>query len=156
MGTEELIVSSRALEVDEEPKTAMTVLQRQDSGQRSIKGILKKSHSTSLETEPAELEQITTPAIKICKELTVLDGKKAEDEKVEDDQEEEEDEEERRQQREESSSSETSRTPSPDSVDKNPSISQSEEGEELDSSLDGSSLDSSLKERYDEEREMKF
>ncbi|XP_067225073.1 supervillin isoform X1 [Chanodichthys erythropterus] len=150
VGTEELIVSSRALEVDEEPKTTMTVLQRQDSGQRSIKGILKKSHSTSLETEPAELEQITTPAIKICKELTVLDGKKAEDEKVEDDQEEEEDEEERRQQREESSSSETSRTPSPDSVDKNPSISQSEEGEELDSSLDGSSLDSSLKERLAE------
>lgn len=135
--------------MDEEPKTAMPVLQRQDSGQRSIKGILKKSRSTSLDTEPAELERITTPAIKICEELTVLDGKKAKDEEVEDDQEKEEDEEERRQQREESSSSESSRTPSPDSVDKNPSISQSEEGEELDSSLDGSSLDSSLKERYD-------
>lgn len=155
MGTEELIVSSGSLEVDEEPKAAMPVLQRQDS-QCSIKGILKKSRSTSLDTEPAELERITTPAIKICKELTVLDGKKAKDEEVEDDQEEEEDEEERIQQREESSSSETSRTPSPDSVDKNPSISQSEEGEELDSSLDGSSLDSSLKERYDGKREIKF
>ncbi|KAK7122880.1 hypothetical protein R3I94_019855 [Phoxinus phoxinus] len=148
VGTEELIFSSGVLKVDEEPKAAMPVLQRQDSGQRNIKGILKKSRSTSLDSEHAELECITTPPIKTCKELTVLDGKKAEDEEFEDD-EEEEDEDERMLQREETSSSETSRTHSPDSVDKAPSISQSEEEEELDSSLDGS-MSSSLKERLAE------
>ncbi|XP_077086358.1 supervillin-like [Siphateles boraxobius] len=149
VGTEELIVSFGALKVDEEPKAVIPVLQRQDSGQHNIKGILKKSCSTSLDSEHAELECITTPAINTCKELTVLDGKKAKDEEVEDDKDEEEDRDERMLQGEENSSSETSRTPSPDSVDKTPSISQYEEGEELDSSLDGS-MSSSLKERLAE------
>lgn len=129
----------------EEPKATTPVLQRQDSGQRSIKGILKKSHSTSLDTEPTELEQITSPVIKTCKDLTVVDGKMGMDEEVNDDD--DEDREKRRLQREESSSSETPRTPSPDSVDKIPSNSLSVEGEELDSSLD-EGMSSSLKERY--------
>ncbi|KAI2658587.1 Supervillin [Labeo rohita] len=134
----------------EEPNTTRLVLQRQDSDQRSIKGILKKSHSTSLDTEPSELEQISTPAIKTCKTLTVVDGKKGKDEEVEDeDEDDDEDREKRRLQREESSSSETPRTPSPDSVDTTPSFSQSVEEEELDSSLDGS-MSSSLKERLAE------
>lgn len=128
----------------EEPKATTPVLQRQDSGQRSIKGILKKSHSTSLDTEPTELEQITSPVIKTCKDLTVVDGKMGMDEEVNDD---DEDREKRRLQREESSSSETPRTPSPDSVDKIPSNSLSVEVEELDSSLD-EGMSSSLKERY--------
>ncbi|KAL1264202.1 hypothetical protein QQF64_004557, partial [Cirrhinus molitorella] len=122
----------------EELKTTMLVLQRQDSGQRNIKGILKKSHSTSLDTEPTDLEQITSPAIKTCKTLTVVDGKKDKDEEVEDDD--DEDREKRRLQREESSSSETPHTPSPE---------ESVEEEELDSSLDGS-MSSSLKERLAE------
>ncbi|XP_043109169.1 supervillin isoform X1 [Puntigrus tetrazona] len=130
-------------EVTEEPKSITPVLQRQDSGQRSIKGILKKSHST-LDIEPPELEQITTPVIEICKDLTVVDGKKGKDEEVKDD----DDKEIRRLQREESSSSETPRTPSPESVDKTPSDS-TVEGEELDSSLD-ESMSSSLKERLSE------
>uniref|UniRef100_A0A9J8B5B2 Supervillin d n=1 Tax=Cyprinus carpio carpio TaxID=630221 RepID=A0A9J8B5B2_CYPCA len=141
---EQKVRKRQCFEGTEEPKAATPVLQRQDSGQRSIKGILKKSHSTSLDIEPTELEQITTPAIKTCKELTVADGKKGKNEEVEDD---EEDRENRRLQREESSSSETPRTPSPDSVDKTPPSSQSVEGDELDSSLDGS-MSSSLKERY--------
>ncbi|XP_039547051.1 supervillin isoform X2 [Pimephales promelas] len=149
VGTEELIVSSGALKVDEEPKAAMPVLQRQDSGQHNIKGILKKSRSTSLDSEHVELECITTPAIKTFKELTVLDGKKAKDEEVKDDKEEEEDGDKKMLQREESSLSESSCTPSPDSVDKTPSFSQSEEEEELDGSLDGS-MSSSLKERLAE------
>ncbi|XP_073774419.1 supervillin isoform X2 [Danio rerio] len=126
------------LNVDKEPTAATPLLQRQDSGQRSIKGILKKSRSTSLDLEPGEQERTT-----ICKELTVVDGN---EEKNEED---EEDREERRLQREESSSSETPRSPSPDTVDKSPSLSQSEDGEELDSSLDGSTS-SSLKERLAE------
>ncbi|XP_073684275.1 supervillin isoform X2 [Garra rufa] len=130
----------------EESKATTLVLQRQNSGQHSIKGILKKSHSTSLDTEPTELEQITCPAIKTCKTLTVVDGKKDEDEEVEDD---DEDREKRWLEREESSLSETPRTPSPDSVDKTPSITESVEEEELDSSLDGS-MSSSLKERLAE------
>uniref|UniRef100_A0A8C1CTN1 Supervillin d n=1 Tax=Cyprinus carpio carpio TaxID=630221 RepID=A0A8C1CTN1_CYPCA len=143
---EQKVRKRQCFEGTEEPKAATPVLQRQDSGQRSIKGILKKSHSTSLDIEPTELEQITTPAIKTCKELTVADGKKGKNEEVEDD---EEDRENRRLQREESSSSETPRTPSPDSVDKTPPSSQSVEGDELDSSLDGS-MSSSLKERLAE------
>lgn len=128
----------------EEPNATTPVLQRQDSGQCSIKGILKKSHSTSLDTEPTELEQITSPVIKTCEDLTVVDGKMGKDEEVKDD---DEDREKRRLQRDESSSSETPRTPSPDSVDKIPSNSQSVEGEELDSSLD-EGMSASLKERY--------
>uniref|UniRef100_A0A8C1WW09 Supervillin d n=1 Tax=Cyprinus carpio TaxID=7962 RepID=A0A8C1WW09_CYPCA len=143
---EQKVRKRQCFEGTEEPKAATPVLQRQDSGQRSIKGILKKSHSTSLDIEPTEQEQITTPAIKTCKELTVADGKKGKNEEVEDD---EEDRENRRLQREESSSSETPRTPSPDSVDKTPPSSQSVEGDELDSSLDGS-MSSSLKERLAE------
>lgn len=57
------------LNVDKEPTAATPLLQRQDSGQRSIKGILKKSRSTSLDLEPGEQERTT-----ICKELTVVDG----------------------------------------------------------------------------------
>ncbi|XP_057214187.1 supervillin isoform X2 [Triplophysa rosa] len=124
---------SRALEVDEEPKTPTPALQRQDSSQRSIKGILKKSRSTGLDAEPPEPERITTPITKTSKEPTVVDGKEEDKE-----DEEEEYKEGRRLQREESSSSETPRTPSPDSLSKTPSISQSEEGEESESSLDGS------------------
>lgn len=130
----------------EEPKATTPVLQRQDSGQRSIKGILKKSHSTSLDTEPIELEQNTSPVIKTCEDLTVVAGKMGQDEEVKDD---DEDREKRRLQREESSSSETPRTPSPDYVDKIRSNSQSVEGEELDSSLD-EGKSSPLKERYGE------
>ncbi|KAA0725355.1 Supervillin [Triplophysa tibetana] len=124
---------SRALEVDEEPKTPAPALQRQDSSQRSIKGILKKSRSTGVDAEPPELERITNPVTKTSSEPTVIDGKEEDKE-----DEEEEYKEGRRLQREESSSSETPRTPSPDSLSKTPSISQSEEGEESESSLDGS------------------
>lgn len=138
MSTDGLDLHSRALEVDEEPKTPAPALQRQDSSQRSIKGILKKSRSTGLEAEPPEPERITTPVTKTSKEPTFVDGKEEDKE-----DEEEEYKEGRRLQREENSSSETPRTPSPDSLSKTPSISQSEEGEESESSLDGS------KERYD-------
>ncbi|XP_051529796.1 supervillin-like isoform X2 [Myxocyprinus asiaticus] len=131
--------SSGALKMDEEPKAPTSGLQRQDSSQRSIKGILKKSRSTSLDAEPAELERNINFATKTSKELIAVDGNE---------EEEDDDTVERRLQREESSSSETPRTPSPDSVDKTPSISQSEEGDELDS-LDGS-MSSSLKERLAE------
>lgn len=149
MSTEEPNLHTKALKVDEEPKSPAPALQRQDSNQRSIKGILKKTRSTGLEAEPPEPERIIAPVTKTSKELTVVDGKEEDKEHEEEDKEDEEVYKEgRRLQREESSSSETPRTPSPDSVGKTPSISQSEEGEESESSLDGS-LSSSLKERYD-------
>ncbi|XP_051523403.1 supervillin-like isoform X2 [Myxocyprinus asiaticus] len=139
VSSQESNAPSEALKVDEEAKATTPGLQRQDSSQRSIKSILKMSRSTSLDTEPAELERNMTPTTKTNKDLSVFDGNE---------EEEEEDTEGRRLLREESSSSETPRTPSPDSVDKTPSVSQSEEGEELDS-LDGS-MSSSLKERLAE------
>ncbi len=130
----------------EEPKATTPVLQRQDSGQRSIRGILKKSHSTSLDTEPTELEQITSYVIKTWEDLTVVDRKMGKDEEVKDD---DEDRENRRLRREESSSSETPRTPCPDSGDEIPSNCQYVEGEDLDTSLD-EGMSSSLKGRYGE------
>lgn len=141
MSAEELNLHSGALKVDEELKSPTPCFQRQDSNQRSIKGILKKTRSTGVDPEPPEPAQIVAPVTKPSKEPTVVDGKE------EDKDDEEEYKMGRRLQREESSSSETPRTPSPDSVGRTPSISQSEEGEESESSLDGS-MSSSLKERY--------
>lgn len=134
VGTEEPNVLSGALKVDEGPKAPTPGLQRQDSSQRSIKGILKKTRSTGLDTEPAEPERSVAPVTKTDKELTVIDGKKED----EDEDEEAEYKKGRMLQREESSSSETPRTSSPESLSRTPSVSQSEEGDEFESSQDGS------------------
>ncbi|XP_036428882.1 supervillin isoform X2 [Colossoma macropomum] len=143
---------SGAVKMEEEPKPPAVALQRQDSGQRSLRGILKKSRSTSLEAELAEPtpERNGTP---VTKETTIMDER---EEKLEDTGEELEKQDEdmvdgggRMIQREESSSSDLPPSPSSDSVEKTPSVCVSEDSEELDSSLDGS-MSSSLKERLAE------
>lgn len=124
-------IHTPTMEVEEqEPKALEAGLQRQDSGPRGLRGILKKSRSASLEAEPA-LERSDTHG-KDCDEMkqedsmeeieeeTKVDGGKAI-------------------QRVSSSSSDTPRSPS---------LCTSEEGEELDSSLDGS-MSSSFTQRYD-------
>ncbi|KAI4872381.1 hypothetical protein NFI96_033650 [Prochilodus magdalenae] len=143
-----------AVTVEEDPKPPSVALQRQDSGQRSLRGILKKSRSTSLEAELSEPtpERNGTP---VTKETVIVDEQQ---DKLEDREEEIEDEdvdedmvdgERRIIQRERSSSSDLPPSPSSDGMDKPPSVCMSEESEELESSLDGS-LSSSLKERLAE------
>uniref|UniRef100_A0A3B4D489 HP domain-containing protein n=1 Tax=Pygocentrus nattereri TaxID=42514 RepID=A0A3B4D489_PYGNA len=115
------------VKIEEELKPPAVALQRQDSGQRSLRGILKKSRSTSLE----------------------MMGERGEMDEMEKQDEDMVDEGRRMIQREESSSSDLPPSPSSDSVEKTPSVCVSEESEELDSSLDGS-MSSSLKERLAE------
>ncbi|XP_056153072.1 supervillin [Lampris incognitus] len=155
------------------PPRRPALLQRQDSGPSSIKGILKKSRSTSLESDHSEG---TTPESHLVRQTSVKlshpqsEEEEEEVEEEEDDAEEKDDEEDtlikestdewslgvHRDQTEEGSSSsggslEEVRSPSPDespeetpSLEKTPSV--SEDGDELESSLDGS-LSSPLKQR---------
>uniref|UniRef100_A0AAR2IKQ0 HP domain-containing protein n=1 Tax=Pygocentrus nattereri TaxID=42514 RepID=A0AAR2IKQ0_PYGNA len=142
------------VKIEEELKPPAVALQRQDSGQRSLRGILKKSRSTSLEAELTEPtpERNGTP---VTKETTIMDereqmmGERGEMDEMEKQDEDMVDEGRRMIQREESSSSDLPPSPSSDSVEKTPSVCVSEESEELDSSLDGS-MSSSLKERLAE------
>lgn len=116
---------------EQEPKTPAASLQRQDSGPRNLRGILKKSRSASLETEPAP-------------ERSDDQSKDSEEKKQEDRAEKIEDETKvdggiKVMQRANSSSSDAPRSPS---------LCTSEESEEMDSSLDGS-MSSSFNQRYD-------
>lgn len=121
-----------AVKVEEqEPKALAAGLQRQDSGPRGLRGILKKSRSASLEAEPAL-------------ERSEAHGKDCEEKEQEDRTEEIEEEMKvdggiKVMQRGNSSSSDAPRSPS---------LCTSEESEELDSSLD-SSMSSSFNQRYD-------
>ncbi|XP_072522857.1 supervillin [Salminus brasiliensis] len=141
-----------AMKVEEEPKSPTVALQRQDSaGQRSLRGILKKSRSTSLEAEPAEAtpDRNGTP---VATELTGMDEQEGMLEETGEEMEEQDEDvvdegRRKRIQRERSSSSDLPPSPSSDCVEKTPSLCVSEESEELESSLD-SSLSSSLKERF--------
>ncbi|XP_066519033.1 supervillin [Hoplias malabaricus] len=144
-------LGSGAVKMEEDIKPTTVALQRQDSGQRSLRGILKKSRSTSLDTEPVE----PTPernGSHIAKESNITD----EEEKLENAGEEMEEQDEdrvdegmRKVQRERSSSSDLPPSPSSDSMEKPPSLCMSEESEELDSSLDGS-MSSSFRDRFSE------
>lgn len=121
-----------AVKVEEqEPKALAAGLQRQDSGPRSLRGILKKSRSASLEAEPAP--ERGDAHDKDCEE------KKQEDETEEIEEETEVDGGIRGMQGGSSSSSDAPRSPS---------LCTSEDGEELDSSMD-SSMSSSFDQRYD-------
>lgn len=116
---------------EQEPKVLAAGLQRQDSGPHGLRGILKKSRSSSLETEPAP-------------EISEAHDNDCEEKKQEDRTEEIEDETKvdggiKVMQRVNSSSSDAPRSPS---------LCTSEDSEELDSSLDGS-MSSSFNQRYD-------
>lgn len=120
-----------AVKVEEQETKALAAgLQRQDSGPRGLRGILKKSRSASLEAEPAP-------------ERSDTQGKDCEEKKQEDSKEEVEEETTvdggKVLQRVSSSSSDAPRSPS---------LCTSEDSEELDSSLDGS-MSSSFNQRYD-------
>nr|XP_029134943.1 LOW QUALITY PROTEIN: supervillin-like [Labrus bergylta] len=155
-----------------------TSLQRQDSGPRGIRGILKKSRSTSLESDHSEgsTPECTLPARQSSVTLSHPESEEEEEEEAEEEEEEEIEEEvdgesDREdesltedmtdggsfsidtQQREESGSSsggsfEEMRSPSPDESLEQRS-SVSEDVEELESSLDGST-GSSIKQRLAE------
>lgn len=115
---------------EQEPKVPTSGLQRQDSGPRGLRGILKKSRSASLEAEPVP-------------ERSDTHGKDCEGKEQEDDKDEIEEETKvdgvKINQRLSSSSSDAPRSPS---------LCTSEEAEELESSLDGS-MSSSFSQRYD-------
>ncbi|KAF7666598.1 hypothetical protein LDENG_00100350 [Lucifuga dentata] len=140
-------------------------LQRQDSGPRGIKGILKKSRSTSVESDHSESSTPEcAPARQSSVTLSHSDSEEEEEEEEEISREKDEEDDSltldstdggclstSTQQREGSSSSssrgslEEMRSPSPDeSLEQTLSI--SEDGEELESSLDGS-LGSSFSQR---------
>uniref|UniRef100_A0A8B9K8W1 Supervillin d n=1 Tax=Astyanax mexicanus TaxID=7994 RepID=A0A8B9K8W1_ASTMX len=139
-----------AVKMEEEPKSPTVTLQRQDSGQRSLRGILKKSRSTSLEAELFEAtpDRNGTPAMETTSMNEQEEMLEETGEQMEDQDEDMVDEGRRKRiEREESSSSDLPPSPSSDDVEKTPSLCASEECEELESSLDGS-MSSSLKERY--------
>ncbi|XP_060795764.1 supervillin isoform X2 [Neoarius graeffei] len=122
-----------AVKVEEqEPKALSAGLQRQDSGPRGLRGILKKSRSASLEAEP--VPERSEAHAKDCEE------KKQEDRTEEIEEETKVDGEIKVMQRGNSSSSDAPRSPS---------LCTSEESEELDSSLD-SSMSSSFNQRLAE------
>ncbi|KAM3592511.1 uncharacterized protein V6R79_020366 [Siganus canaliculatus] len=156
------------------PPRQLPSLQRQDSGPRGIKGILKKSRSTSLESDHSEA---STPECTRARQSSItLSHQESEEEMEEDEDEEEMDEEDGEEnEREEESltedvtdggsfsrqwtegssnsgssrgSFEEMRSPSPDeSLEQTSNM--SEDVEELEGSLDGSQ-DSSLKQRLTE------
>ncbi|KAG9267726.1 supervillin-like isoform X1 [Astyanax mexicanus] len=139
-----------AVKMEEEPKSPTVTLQRQDSGQRSLRGILKKSRSTSLEAELFEAtpDRNGTPAMETTSMNEQEEMLEETGEQMEDQDEDMVDEGRRKRiEREESSSSDLPPSPSSDDVEKTPSLCASEECEELESSLDGS-MSSSLKERF--------
>ncbi|KAF4085204.1 hypothetical protein AMELA_G00114930 [Ameiurus melas] len=121
------------VEVEEqEPKVLAAGLQRQDSGPHGLRGILKKSRSSSLETEPAP--EISETHDNDCEE------KQQEDRTEEMEEETKVDGGIKVMQRGNSSSSDAPRSPS---------LCTSEDSEELDSSLDGS-MSSSFNQRLAE------